>query len=103
MLAARILVIDDEKNIRRTLSLVLEGEGYEVVSFGSAQEGILFLEKEGADLIILDIKLPGMTGVEALNKIRTVFFKNNNSYSKTIFLIRTASLAITFTKYKPLA
>jgi DNA-binding NtrC family response regulator len=71
MLAARILVIDDEKNIRRTLSLVLEGEGYEVVSFGSAQEGILFLEKEGADLIILDIKLPGMTGVEALNKIRT--------------------------------
>ncbi|MBN2341125.1 MAG: sigma-54-dependent Fis family transcriptional regulator [Deltaproteobacteria bacterium] len=71
MVAARILVIDDEKNIRRTLGLVLEGEGYEVAAFGTAQEGLAYLEKDGADLVILDIKLPGMTGVEALSKIRS--------------------------------
>lgn len=71
MVAARILVIDDEKNIRKTLGLVLEGEGYEVASFGTAHEGLTYLDKEGADLIILDIKLPGMTGVEALSRIRT--------------------------------
>lgn len=70
MVAPRILVIDDEKNIRKTLGLVLEGEGYEVESFGTAQDGLNYLDKEGADLIILDIKLPGMTGVEALSKIR---------------------------------
>ena len=70
MPAPKILVIDDEKNIRRTLGLVLEGEGYEVASFGTAADGLACLESEGADLVILDIKLPGMSGMEALEKIR---------------------------------
>ncbi|MCK9459004.1 MAG: sigma-54 dependent transcriptional regulator [Proteobacteria bacterium] len=70
MLPPTILIVDDEKNIRRTLGLVLEGEGYEVQSFGTAEEGIAFLEAEAADLVILDIKLPGMSGVDALRKIR---------------------------------
>jgi DNA-binding NtrC family response regulator len=70
MLPPTILIVDDEKNIRRTLGLVLEGEGYEVQAFGTAEEGIAFLEAETADLVILDIKLPGMNGVDALRKIR---------------------------------
>ncbi|MBW2276693.1 MAG: sigma-54-dependent Fis family transcriptional regulator [Deltaproteobacteria bacterium] len=70
MVAPNVLIIDDEKNIRRTLGLVLEGEGYEVTLFGSAEEGLGYLDKDGADLVILDIKLPGMNGVEALQKIR---------------------------------
>ena len=70
MLPPSVLIIDDEKNIRRTLGLVLEGEGYEVESVGTAEEGLAYLEKESADLVILDIKLPGISGVEALQKIR---------------------------------
>jgi two-component system, NtrC family, nitrogen regulation response regulator NtrX len=70
MLPPTILIIDDEKNIRRTLGLVLEGEGYEVQGFGTAEEGLAYLEGESADLIILDIKLPGMNGVDALRRIR---------------------------------
>jgi DNA-binding NtrC family response regulator len=70
MLPPTIVIIDDEKNIRRTLGLVLEGEGYEVQPFGTAEEGLAFLEAESADLVILDIKLPGMNGVDALRKIR---------------------------------
>jgi two-component system, NtrC family, nitrogen regulation response regulator NtrX len=70
MLPPTILIIDDEKNIRRTLGLVLEGEGYEVQGFGTAEEGLAYLDAEVADLIILDIKLPGMSGVDALRKIR---------------------------------
>jgi len=70
MLPPTILIVDDEKNIRRTLGLVLEGEGYEVQAFGTAEEGLAFLEAEAADLVILDIKLPGMSGVDALRKIR---------------------------------
>jgi two-component system, NtrC family, nitrogen regulation response regulator NtrX len=91
MVAARILVVDDEKNIRRTLGLVLEGEGYEVAAFGTAQEGLAYLEKEGADLVILDIKLPGMTGVEALSKIRS----SNTDYTDIpiIMISGHASLA----------
>ncbi len=69
-MASKILIIDDEKNIRRTLGLVLEGEGYKVDGVGTAKEGLNILETDGADLVILDIKLPGMNGVEALRKIR---------------------------------
>ncbi|MBN2718563.1 MAG: sigma-54-dependent Fis family transcriptional regulator [Deltaproteobacteria bacterium] len=91
MVAARILVIDDEKNIRKTLGLVLEGEGYEVAAFGTAQDGLSYLEREGADLIILDIKLPGMSGVETLSKIRT----SNTDYTDIpiIMISGHASLA----------
>ena len=71
MLQPRILIVDDEKNIRRTLGLVLEGEGYEVASVGSAEGGLKHLEAEGADLVILDVKLPGMSGIEMLQKIRS--------------------------------
>jgi len=70
MLPPTILIVDDEKNIRRTLGLVLEGEGYEVQAFGTAEEGLAYLEAEAADLVIMDIKLPGMNGVEALRKVR---------------------------------
>jgi DNA-binding NtrC family response regulator len=70
MLNKRVIIVDDEKNIRRTLSLVLEGEGYETRSVATAEEGIRLLDTEGADLLILDIKLPGMSGVEALRRIR---------------------------------
>jgi two-component system nitrogen regulation response regulator NtrX len=70
MLSPNILIVDDEKNIRRTLGLVLEGEGYEVTAVGTAEDGLAYLDKDGADLVILDIKLPGMNGVEALQKIR---------------------------------
>ncbi|MDD5307489.1 MAG: sigma-54 dependent transcriptional regulator [Deltaproteobacteria bacterium] len=71
MIAPRILIIDDEKNIRLTLGLVLEGEGYEVVGVPTAEEGFKILEGDGADLVILDIKLPGMSGAEALQAIRS--------------------------------
>ncbi|MCP4675717.1 MAG: sigma-54-dependent Fis family transcriptional regulator [Deltaproteobacteria bacterium] len=70
MVLPRVLIVDDEKNIRKTLGLVLEGEGYEVVSFGTAEEGLKQLENDGADLMILDIKLPGMSGIDMLQKIR---------------------------------
>jgi DNA-binding NtrC family response regulator len=70
ILPPRILIVDDEKNIRKTLGLVLEGEGYEVASFDRAEGSLEYLENEGADLVILDIKLPGMNGIEALQKIR---------------------------------
>jgi two-component system, NtrC family, nitrogen regulation response regulator NtrX len=63
-----ILVVDDEKNIRRTLRMVLEGEGYSVEEAGSAEEGLAVLESSGIDAVLLDVKLPGISGIDALTR-----------------------------------
>jgi two-component system, NtrC family, nitrogen regulation response regulator NtrX len=67
-----VLVVDDEKNIRRTLQLVLEGEGYRVLAAETAEEGLALLASPDApvDLAIFDVKLPAMSGLDALAKLR---------------------------------
>ena len=71
-IAKTILVIDDEKNIRRTLGLVLEGEGYQVVGAETAEEGLSILANPAipVDLAIFDVQLPEMSGLEALERVR---------------------------------
>jgi two-component system nitrogen regulation response regulator NtrX len=70
-MAAKVLIVDDEKNIRRTLQMVLEGAGFDSLEAGSAEEGLALLEREDVDLVILDLRLPKMNGLEALQKIRS--------------------------------
>src|SRR5579864_3125685 len=67
-----VLVVDDEKNIRRTLQLVLEGEGYRVLAAESASQALSALANPDApvDLAILDVNLPDMSGLDALAKMR---------------------------------
>ena len=69
-MAATILVVDDEKNIRRTLRMVLEGSGFSTLEAGSAEEALKQLATNEIDLVILDVRLPTMSGIEALAKIR---------------------------------
>jgi two-component system nitrogen regulation response regulator NtrX len=66
----RILVVDDEKNIRRTLAMVLSSEGFDVAEAASAEEGLALLEKEPADLVLLDLNLPGQDGLSMLAQIK---------------------------------
>jgi two-component system nitrogen regulation response regulator NtrX len=68
-----VLVVDDEKNIRRTLQLVLEGEGYRVLGAETGGQGLAMLAGPDTpvDLAIFDVKLPDMSGLDALAKIRT--------------------------------
>jgi len=66
----RILVIDDEAEIRRSVRMILEYEGYDVQEAASGPEGVALVEREPPDLVFLDIKMGGMDGLEALQKIR---------------------------------
>jgi two-component system, NtrC family, nitrogen regulation response regulator NtrX len=68
--AANILICDDEKNIRRTLAMVLEGLGHHILEAQSGEEALGMLENEELDLVILDVRLPRMNGIEVLQAIR---------------------------------
>lgn len=66
----RILIIDDEASIRDGCSQVLSRNGYEVVCTGDALEGFKFARQDRYDLILLDLKMPGMKGIDILKKLR---------------------------------
>ena len=61
----KLLLIDDEPDILRVLSRSLTADGYEVVSAQNGTEGIAVFEKEKPAIVITDIKMPGMDGIEA--------------------------------------
>jgi two-component system, NtrC family, response regulator AtoC len=68
----KILVIDDEKAIRDVLEAFLTKKGYEVVVASSAEEGIEKVRTEKPRVILLDIRMPGMSGVDAIKRIREI-------------------------------
>jgi DNA-binding NtrC family response regulator len=66
----KILVIDDEPIIRISCERTLAPEGYEVRTASGGREGLTFLEQENFGLVILDLKMPDIDGIEVLNAIR---------------------------------
>ena len=68
----KILLIDDEADILRVLSMSLRADGYEVVTALSGEEGLAVFEKESPDLVLTDIKMPGMDGIEVLKRIKSL-------------------------------
>ncbi len=67
----KILIIDDEEDIRFSLRGILEDEGYEIIEAENAEEGLLLVDSATPDLVFLDIWLPGMDGLAALNRLRS--------------------------------
>lgn len=65
-----VLVIDDNEDIRNLLSLVLEKEGYLVVKGVNGSDGLEKLALVKPDLILLDVMMPGLSGIEVLTAIR---------------------------------
>ncbi|MCL4536834.1 MAG: sigma-54 dependent transcriptional regulator, partial [Nitrospirae bacterium] len=72
MVQAKILVVDDEKFITWSLKQHLEKEGYEVFTAESGEEGLEVFRTELPDIILLDIHLPGISGLETLEAIRRI-------------------------------
>jgi two-component system KDP operon response regulator KdpE len=69
-MAERILVVDDDETIRRTLRINLRARGYEVEEVGSGRDALSTLEDAPPDLVILDLGLPDLDGVEVLRRLR---------------------------------
>jgi DNA-binding NtrC family response regulator len=66
----RILIVDDEEVLRDVLDVVLRREGFDVISASSGEEALNLLDTEEVDLMILDIMLPGISGIDTLRSVR---------------------------------
>jgi len=66
----RILLIDDENGFRRPMEFWLKAKGYQVTGAVSGEEGLMMIARERPSIICLDMKMPGMNGIETLRKIR---------------------------------
>ncbi|SCC41682.1 MULTISPECIES: response regulator transcription factor [Priestia] len=71
MSKGKILIIEDEKKIARLIQLELEYEGYETTTAHTGTEGLSLFQNQQFDLLILDVMLPGLSGLEVLRRIRS--------------------------------
>ncbi len=68
--AERILVVDDERNMRITLADILQDEGYEVDTAATGEEAVGMCAQRGYSIVLLDVRMPGIDGVETFRQIR---------------------------------
>ena len=81
----KILVVDDEFEFRNVYRIMLEYKGYEITVAASGEECLVFLEKGSYDLVLIDLKMSGMDGIELLRKIK------ENNYSCKVILVTAFS------------
>jgi two-component system nitrogen regulation response regulator NtrX len=68
----KILVIDDDAGIRESLKMTLEYDGYEVIGAATGPEGLNLVERDAPDLVLLDVKMPGMDGFDVMTRLRSM-------------------------------
>ena len=79
----RVLIVDDDSSVRRVTQVQLEHEGYTVSTAASGQEALHILENTLHDLVITDLRMPGMSGIDLLRQIRA-------NYPRVAVIIVTA-------------
>lgn len=67
---SRLLIVDDETDLRELMAIVLESVGHEVATARNGADAIALTEHEAFDLLVLDVMMPGITGLEVLCEIR---------------------------------
>lgn len=68
----KILVVDDSVSVRKLISMSLAGAGYEVVEAGDGEEGLQILAEKGADLIVTDLNMPKVSGIDLIRSVRSM-------------------------------
>lgn len=82
----KILLVDDEPDILRTVAFRLTGLGYEVVTATDGENAVKMIGTEKPDLVLLDVRLPGMNGIEVCNAVRS-----DETIKNTPIILFTAS------------
>ncbi|MCU1587974.1 MAG: family transcriptional regulator, partial [Frankiales bacterium] len=67
----RVLIVEDEESISEPLGYMLKSEGFEVSVAATGPGGLEAFDRDGADLVLLDLMLPGMSGTEVCRELRT--------------------------------
>jgi len=88
----KILVVDDEQLIRWSLEKNLQKQGYEVITAGSGEDAVKLAREESPDLMLLDIQLPGMNGIEVLETVK--------EFEEDIIVIMVTALGVLETAVK---
>ncbi len=83
MTGKRILVVDDEESLRRVTQLRLQQAGYDVATAADGNQALAFLERNPRDLVLTDLRMPGLSGIELLAKIK-------EAYPEVIVILVTA-------------
>ena len=83
----RVLVVDDDRELRENMAEVLSAAGFSVAVAGSAEQAIATMEKEMFDLVLLDLGMPGMTGMEALGQM-----KKNHPQTRVVMITAFATV-----------
>ena len=65
-----ILVLDDDVHVRESLAIGLEDEDFDVYEAGSSEEALVFLDGQKVDMVVVDLRLPGMNGTDFINEAR---------------------------------
>lgn len=100
MFKRNILVIDDDNIVRKSIEKLLKHEGYQTVTAGSAKEGLDKIKNGDFDLIISDIRMPGMNGVEAIRETRRLLSEMGKGDMPVIFITGYADMSAEFDAQK---
>jgi len=98
----KVLVIDDEPNVRTLLDMLLRFDGYDVILADNGWDGLRLYRQEHPDVIVLDLKMPGLDGVAVLTQIRRVLTGDSTPQAErqvralgvTEFIVKGSSLRL---------
>lgn len=82
----KLLIIDDDLNLRKTLSDILSARGYEALAAKDGAEGLDLLKKNPFNVVLVDLRLPDMSGLEVLHRVKTDY-----SSTEAIILLKNLS------------
>src|SRR5512133_2059878 len=97
--SGRILIVDDEANLRHTVARILQRAGFEVTTAGSGKEGLTLRSQQSFDLVYMDIRMPDMNGIETLQAINAnyqqlpvILFTGQPDLSSAVSALRKGAL-----------